>query len=87
MALSKESMFIISCQNMYEWELSSWILQSDFQILDGPWTYLTAMDKQALAPPKDMDAIQIRPDKSWSATVRNRFRPLSIVEWNLPKVI
>ena len=49
--------------------------------------YLTAIDKQALAPPKDMDAIQIRPDKSWSATVRNRFRPLSIVEWNLPKVI
>ena len=49
-------------------------------------TYLTAIDKQALAPPKDMDAIQIRPDKSWSATVRNRFRPLSIVEWNLPKV-
>ena len=27
-------------------------------------TYLTAIDKQALAPPKDMDAIQIRPDKS-----------------------
>ena len=33
--------------------------------------YLTATLIAALAPPTDMDAMQILPESSWSATVRN----------------
>ena len=33
--------------------------------------YLTATLMAAFAPPTDMEAIQILPDRSWSATVRN----------------
>ena len=44
--------------------------------------YLTAMDMQDLAPPTDMLAMQILPDRSWSATVRNRARPDPILETN-----
>ena len=40
------------------------------------------MDMQALAPPIDMLAMQILPDRSWSATVRNRARPDPIFETN-----
>ena len=42
------------------------------------------MDMQALAPPRDMLAIQILPDRSWSATVRNLARPDPILETNFP---
>ena len=35
------------------------------------FAYLTATLIAALAPPTDMEAIQILPDSSWSATVRN----------------
>ena len=33
--------------------------------------YLTATLMAAFAPPMDMEAMQILPDSSWSATVRN----------------
>lgn len=34
------------------------------------------MAREAFAPPMDILAIQMRPDKSWSATVRKRAREL-----------
>ena len=40
----------------------------------GTWAmvaYLTATLIAAFAPPTDMEAMQILPDSSWSATVRN----------------
>ena len=33
--------------------------------------YLTATLMAAFAPPMDMEAMQILPDSSWSATVKN----------------
>ena len=52
------------CKNMHE-KVSENILH--FFIM----AYLTATLMAAFAPPTDMEAIQILPDRSWSATVRN----------------
>ena len=49
--------------------------------------HLTAMDMQALAPPTLMLAMQILPESSWSATVRNRARPDPILEVNWPSSV
>ena len=42
--------------------------------------YLTATLMAAFAPPTDMEAMQILPDSSWSATVRNLTRMRSHIK-------
>src|SRR6218665_1579146 len=46
--------------------------------------YLKAITRVALATPMHMLAMHNRPDRSWSATVRNRARPLLIDDVNVP---